>query len=90
MDGYVSLIVGLGLGFLLMWLLVSIRDYWKQSKALRSASAKARKEVQEKAIKARQDAQKARGAVIDAALRAFILLLTLAGAVWVFWMFVTL
>lgn len=88
MDVFLPLIVGICIGILVTWLWISIRDYWKRSKDFRSSSAKARKEVQEKAMKARLDAQKARSAVLDAGLRVFFLLLAIVAASWLVWMFV--
>lgn len=85
MDAFLALFVGMAVGVLLMWLYYSMRDYWRKSKEYRSASAKARKEVQEKNMKARLDAQKARSAVLDAGLRVFFLLLILVVASWIIW-----
>ena len=86
MEGFFTLLIGMAIGVILMWLYVSIREYWKQSKDLRSSSAKARKEVQEKALKARLDAQRARSAVLDAGLRVFVLVLAIVVATWAIWM----
>ena len=60
--------------------------YRGKSKELRSSSAKARKEVQEKALKARLDAQKARSAVFDAGLRVFFLVVAIAVTTLAIWM----
>jgi hypothetical protein len=88
MDGVLFLVVGIALGILLMWLYISMRDYWKRNKDLRSSSAKARKEVQEKALKARLDAQNARTALFKAALRVFFLVMAIVVTTWLVWMIV--
>jgi len=85
MDVFITLFVGIAVGVLLMGVYYSMRDYWRKSKELRSASAKARKEMQEKSMKARLDAQKARTAVLDAGLRVFVLVLIIVVGIWVIW-----
>lgn len=90
MEGFFTLLVGIAIGGLLMWLNYSIREYWKQSKDLRSSSAKARKEVQEKQIKARVDAQKARGAVFGAGLRVFFLVSAIVFTSFAIWLIANL
>ena len=85
MDAFLTLFVGIAVGVLMMWLYYSMRDYWRKSKDFRSSSARARKEVQEKSMKARLDAQKARSAVLDAGLRVFFLLLIIVVASWIIW-----
>ena len=89
MDAFLTLFVGIAVGVLMMWLYYSMRDYWKKSKDLRSSSVRARKEVQEKNMKARLDAQKARAAVLDAGLRVFFLVITIVVATWVIWTIAT-
>ena len=90
MDGFFILGIGIAIGVFVTWLYNSITDYWSKSKELRSSSAKARKEVQEKALKARLDAQKARSAVLDAGLRVFFLLLAIAVTSLAVWMIASL
>ena len=90
MDAVLFFVAGVALGILLMGLYVSMRDYWKRNKDLRSSSAKARKEVQEKAIKARVDAQNARTALYKASLRVLFLVTAIVIATWFVWMIITL
>lgn len=86
MDGVLLFVVGVAVGVLLTGLYFSMRDYWKRNKDLRSSSAKARKEVQEKAVKARIDAQHARTALFRAGLQVFFLVLVIIFTTWLVWM----
>jgi hypothetical protein len=85
MDGVFILIVGIALGILLMWLYVSMQTYWKKNKDARASSIKARKEMQEKSMKARLDAQSARSALIEAGLRVLFLVIAIVITSWVIW-----
>lgn len=90
MDGLLTFVAGIGLGILLMWLYVSMREYWNKNKAARASVIKARKEMQEKSLKARLDAQSARSALLEAGLRVFFLVLAIVATTWAIWMILTL
>jgi hypothetical protein len=90
MEGLLILIIGIALGILLMSLYVSMRNYWKKNKDARASSVKARKEMQEKSIKARLDAQSARGALVEVGLRVIFLMLAIVVTTWIIWMIVTI
>ncbi len=85
MDAFFLIVVGIAIGVLFTLLWGSIRTWWRKSKDLRSSSAKTRKEVHEKSLKAKQDAQKANDAVFRAGLRVLILVLALIAVSWIVW-----
>ena len=85
MEALLLILVGIIIGILFTLLWNSIRTYWHKSKDLRSASAKARKEMQEKSLKAKQDAHKANDAIFRAGLRVFFLVLALVVVSWIVW-----
>lgn len=85
MDALFLIVVGIVIGVLFTLLFVSIRTWWRKSKDLRSSSAKTRKEVHEKSLKAKQDAQKANDAVFSAGLRVLALVLALIAVSWIVW-----
>ena len=85
MEALLLIVVGIIIGVLFTILWNSIRTYWRKSKDLRSSSAKTRKEVQEKSLKAKQDAQKANDAVFRAGLRVFFLVVALIVVSWIVW-----
>jgi uncharacterized protein YpmB len=85
MESLLLIVIGIIIGVLFTILWYSMQSYWRKSKDLRSASAKARKEVQEKSLKAKQDAHKANDAVFRAGLRVFFLVLALVVVSWVVW-----
>ncbi len=84
------LVAGMLIGVVFTALWVSMRTSWQKSKDLRSASAKARKEMQEKSLKARVDAQKSRGALWRASLRVFFLVVAIVVTSWLLWNFILL
>ena len=85
MDALFLIVVGIAIGVIFTLLFVSIRTWWRKSKDLRSSSAKTRKEVHEKSLKAKQDAQKANDAVFSAGLRVLALVLALIAVSWIVW-----
>jgi hypothetical protein len=85
MEALLLVVVGIFIGVLFTVLWYSMRTYWHRSKELRSASAKARKEMQEKSLKARQDAHKANDAIFRAGLRVFLLVVAIVVASWIIW-----
>ena len=85
MDALFLIVVGIAIGVIFTLLFVSIRTWWRKSKDLRSSSAKTRKEVHEKSLKAKQDAQKANDAVFRAGLRVLALVLALIAVSWIVW-----
>jgi hypothetical protein len=85
MEALLLVVVGILIGVLFTVLWYSMRSYWHRSKELRSASAKARKEMQEKSLKARQDSQKANDAIFRAGLRVFVLVVALVVVSWIVW-----
>jgi hypothetical protein len=62
-----------------------MRNYWRRSRELNSAAAKARKEMQEKSLKARTDAQRARDALFRAALQVVLLTIAIVVVTWLIW-----
>jgi H+/gluconate symporter-like permease len=85
MDALLVLLLGILIGILFTVLWYSMRTWWRKSKDLRSASAKAHKEMQEKSLKARQDMQKANDAVFRAGLRVLLLVVSIVIASWIIW-----
>ena len=85
MDALFLIVVGIAIGVIFTLLFGSIRTWWRKSKDLRSSSAKTRKEVHEKSLKAKQDAQKANDAVFSAGLRVLALVLALIAVSWIVW-----
>ena len=85
MEALLLIVVGIIIGILFTILWNSIRAYWRKSKDLRTSSAKTRKEVHEKSLKAKQDAQKANDAVFRAGLRVFFLVIALIVVSWIVW-----
>ncbi len=85
MEALLLIVVGIVIGILFTLLWTSIRTWWHKSKDLRSSSVKARKEVQEKSLKAKQDAHKANDAIFRAVLRVFFLVLALVVVSWIVW-----
>ncbi len=85
MEALSLILLGVIIGILFTLLWNSIRAYWHRSKDLRSSSAKTRKEVHEKSLKAKQDAHKANDAIFRAVLRVFFLVLALVVVSWIVW-----
>jgi uncharacterized ion transporter superfamily protein YfcC len=85
MEGLLLVVVGILIGVLFTVLWYSMRTYWRRSKELRSASAKARKEMKEKSLKAQQDAHNANDAIFRAGLRIFFLVVAIVVATWIIW-----
>jgi hypothetical protein len=85
MEALFLILLGVIIGILFTLLWNSIRAYWHRSKDLRSSSAKTRKEVHEKSLKAKQDAHKANDAIFRAGLRVFFLVLALVVVSWIVW-----
>ena len=85
MDALFLIVVGIAIGVIFTLLFGSIRTWWRKSKDLRSSSAKTRKEVHEKSLKAKQDAQKANDAVFSAGLRVLALVLAIIAVSWIVW-----
>ena len=85
MEAFLLIMVGIIIGVLFTMLWYSMQSYWRRSKDLRSASVKARKEMQEKSLKAKQDAHKANDAVFRAGVRVFFLVLALVVVSWIVW-----
>jgi Mg2+/citrate symporter len=85
MEALALIVVGIIIGILFTLLWMSIRTWWRKSKDLRSSSVKARKEVQEKSLKAKQDAHKANDAIFRAVMRVFFLVLALVVVSWIVW-----
>jgi hypothetical protein len=85
MDSLLLMLLGAGLGvfFTLLWL--SLRGYWRRSRELNAAAAKARKEMQEKSLKARTDAQKARDSLFRAVLQVVLLTIAIVVVAWLIW-----
>ena len=86
MEALLLIVVGIIIGVLFTMLWSSIRTWWRKSKDLRSSSAKTRKEVQEKSLKAKQDAHKANDADLSccAARRWFSCLPSIV-VIWIVW-----
>ena len=85
MEALLLIVVGIVIGILFTILWNSIRASWRKSKDLRSSSVKTRKEVHEKSLKAKQDAQKANDAVFRAGLHIFFLVIALIIVSWMVW-----
>lgn len=85
MEALSLILLGVIIGILFTLLWNSIRAYWHRSKDLRSSSAKTRKEVHEKSLKAKQDAHKANDAIFRAVMRVFFLVLALVVVSWIVW-----
>jgi uncharacterized ion transporter superfamily protein YfcC len=85
MEALFLILIGIIIGVLFTMLWYSMQTYWRKSKDLRSSSVKARKEVQEKSLKAKQDAHRANDAVFRAGLRVLFLVLALIVISWVVW-----
>ena len=71
--------IGVAVGALIAWAVITINLQFQESKRLRSGADKTRKEIREKAIKARADSQKARAQAIRSTF--FIVLLAVAAIV---------
>ena len=89
MDWFIALDIGIGLGVACTYLVFEMRRWWKTSGDLRASAEKARKERRDRDLKAQQDAAKSRDALLQAAVRVFILVLAVVVATWVIWMMAT-
>lgn len=75
MDVVAVFVVGMACGGFLIWSIISIQRGFKNSRDLNAGVAKARKEIQDKAKKAREDRHKAQAAAIRSLLLAILLLM---------------
>lgn len=88
MEWLLALVIGILVGALCTYLVVQMRTWWKKSNDLRASAEKARKERKDREVKARQDAEKARGAFWQAILRVMLLVFAIIVTSLVIWMVV--
>lgn len=87
MDWLIFLVIGILVGSIFTWFTITLRTSWKRGKDLRSSVVKTRKEQQEKAIKAKLDAKKARKEILNFGM--LVVLVVIAGLIvaMLFWYF---
>ena len=90
MEWLIVLAIGIIIGGIFVWFGISIRDAYKKSKDLRSSSEKAKKAQKEQALKAKQDAQKARDAVMRVLFQVILLVTAGLFVAWLIWVVVQL
>ena len=83
MDAFVVFVAGIALGGFLVWAVIWIQRGFKSSRDLEAGIAKTRKEINDKAKKAREDKRKARATATRSLL--FSILLG-AGVIFLLWL----
>lgn len=82
MDVVAVFVVGMVCGGFLAWAIIAIQRGFKSSRDLNAGVAKARKEIQDKAKKVREDKQKAQAAAIRSLLLSILLILSVLLVGW--------
>jgi Na+/glutamate symporter len=85
MEWLIVLVIGVIIGALFAWFGLSIRAAYKHSKDLRSSSERARKAQKDQALKAKQDAKKARDAGARVLVQVMLLVIAIVFVAWLAW-----
>ena len=87
MDYGLTFVAGILTGWLMTWFWFATRGRWRQSKELRAAAAKTRKENAERAAKAKQQQRTAYGEAVRTVVEVIIVIAVIGAATWFLWAF---